>query len=328
MAAILAAGCSRPAPKQEVIAVPAAYVETAAPHVRATGTIQALRSVSVQVPRISRMQGNLTVTKLVSNGTVVKPGDVLAEFDRTAQVKAARDASAKYDDLTHQVDQKAAEHQSNAAKRAFDMAQAEADLSKARLELRKGAVLSEIDRQKADENLKNAEAHVASLKSSTAAHERAEAAELQVLKLQASRQKLTFDRLQGDSDKLVLRAPIPGMIALQNIWRQGSMGHAQEGDSVWGGSPLLRLFDTSSMVLQLSVSETDGAILQPGAKARVHLDAYPDLNFTAHFDSASPVASAGMDSPIKTFTARFIFDQRDPHLLPDLAAAADVELNR
>ena len=117
------------------------------------------------MPRISGQQsGNLTLTHLVLNGTKVAPGDIIAEFDHTTQIKAARDSAAKYDDLTHQVDQKAGEHKSNAAKRTSDFAQAEADLGKARLEMRKGPVLSEIEHAKADEILKNAELHVASLK--------------------------------------------------------------------------------------------------------------------------------------------------------------------
>lgn len=312
------------APQGEKPALPAAAAPV--PRIRATGTVEALRSFTISVPRISgQQQGNLTLTKLALNGAKVQPGDIIAEFDHTAQIKAAREAEAKVDDLSHQVEQKAAEHQSNAAKRAADLAQAEADLGKARLEIRKGPVLSELDRLKAAEVLKNAELHVASLKISMAAHVKAEAAELRVLQLQAERQKLTLTRLQGDADKLVLRATIPGMIALQNVWRNNSMGHAQEGDQLWPGNPLLRIFDPSSMVLQLAVSETDGAVLRPGAKAAVHLDAYPSLTFSAHFESASPVASSPLGSPLKTFTARFILDQNDPHLLPDLSAAADVD---
>jgi len=296
---------------------------------RVTGSVEALRSLSLQTPRIGAQQaGNLTLTKLLVNGSRVRPGDVVAEFDHTTQIKAVRDAGAKYDDLSHQVDQKTAEHKSNAAKRASDFAQAQADLGKAQLEIRKGPVLSEIEHAKADEILKNAELHVASLKLSMAAHTRAEVSELLVLKLQAERQKLTLARLQGDADKLILRATIPGMIALQSIWKNNSMGHAREGDLLYPGSPIMKIFDPASMVLQLSVSETDGAILHPGAKAVVHLDAYPDLNFTAHFDSASPVAASALGSPIKAFTARFLFDQNDSHLLPDLAAAADIEIEK
>jgi len=54
---------------------------------------------------------------------------------------------------------------------------------------------------------------------------------------------------------------------------------------------------------------------------RMPVDAYPDLSLPAHFISASPVASSGMGTPIKTFIAVFGLDKSDPHLLPDLSAA-------
>jgi hypothetical protein len=75
----------------------------------------------------------------------------------------------------------------------------------------------------------------------------------------------------------------------------------------------------------VAVGETDGAVLGPGARAEVRLDAYPDLLFHARFESASPAAASPLGSPIKSFTARFRLDRSDPHLLPDLAAAVIIE---
>jgi multidrug resistance efflux pump len=272
--------------------------------------------------------GNLTLTKLIGNGAKVHSGDLLAEFDRTNELKLAREAEAKYDDLTHQVEQKQAEHKSNAEKRASELQQAEADLKKAEIEIYKGPILSAIEQQKNAVKLADAKEHVASLEQSGRFHDVAEAAQIRILELQRDRQKITVSRQQNNAQKLSLRAPIPGMVALQNVFRNNSMGHAEEGDQLWPGSPLLELFDPSAMVIELSVGEPDGAVLIPGAKAIVHLDAFPELTFTAHFDSASPVATAPMDSPIKTFTARFVLDQSDPHLLPDLSAAVDITVPR
>ncbi len=291
---------------------------------RTLGTIAAQRSLTLQTPRISGQGGMLTLTHLVPNGSTVKAGDVIAEFDSTAQMKTERDAQAKFDDLSHQVDQKMAEDHSNSAKRDSDLVQAEADLEKAKLEIRKGPVLSDLDQLKNTEKLRDAEAHVKSLHRSNQFHDDAEKAEIQVLVLQRDRQKLTLARLKNDFDKLTIRAPMNGMIAFDNIWKNNSMGHAQEGDQLYPGSPLLRIFDPAVMVLQLAVNEADGAALRPGSKAVVHLDAYPGLTFTAHFDSASPVAASALGSPLKTFEARYILDTKDAHLLPDLTAAADI----
>jgi HlyD family secretion protein len=292
--------------------------------VRTLGTIAAQRALSVQVPRISGQGGGLTLVHLIPNGSVVQTGDTIAEFDATAQIKTQRDAQAKYDDLSHQVEQKIAEDHSNAAKRASDFTQAMADLDKAKLEIRKGPVLSDLDQAKNTEKLHDAEAHVQSLLRSNKLHDDAERAEIEVLVLQRDRQKVTLARLKNDFDRLTIKAPINGMVALDNIWKNNTMGHAQEGDQLYPGNPLLRIFDPSSMVLQLSVNEADGAALRPGSRAIVHLDAYPALTFTARFDVASPVAASALGSPLKTFAARYILDSRDPHLLPDLTAAADI----
>jgi len=83
----------------------------------------------------------------------------------------------------------------------------------------------------------------------------------------------------------------------------------------------VRIFDASEMEVVAMVGEPDGAILQPGARAEVTLDAYPELVFRARYFSSSPVAGSGFSSPIKSFMARFRLEGSDPHLLPDLSAA-------
>jgi multidrug resistance efflux pump len=307
-------------------AIPILVADPPSHRVRATGVIQAVHSVVIQVPRIEGQGGNLTLAALIENGKIVPPGELLATFDRTNEMKLLREAQAKFDDLKHQVDQKEAEHNSNAEKRASDLQSAQADLKKAEIEIRKGPVLSEIEQQKNQVKLADAQAHVASLKKSSEAHDRAEAAERRILELQRDRQKVAVERSQGNTEKLAVKAPIHGMVALQNVWRNNSMGHAQEGDQLWPGTPLLQLFDPSEMEVELAVGEPDGAALVPGSKAVVHLDAFPELSFTAHFDSASPVATSPLGTSVKTFSARFRLDQSDPHLLPDLSAALDIEV--
>jgi HlyD family secretion protein len=294
---------------------------------RSNGSIQAVNSLTVRVPQIEGQSGNLTLTKLIPGGSEVKTGDILAEFDRTKQVDDAREAQAKFDDLRHQVDQRLAQHRADAEKRASDLQQADADLAKAQLELRKGPILSEIDRLKNQAKVEDAQAHVASLKRSGELHDTSEAADLKILELQRDRQKVAWERSQANADKLVLKATMTGMVAPENTWRNDSFGPPQEGDQIWGGEPLMRIFDPSEMEVQATVSEPDGAALTPGSQAVVHLDAYPELTFKAHFDSASPVATTLLGaSLVRSFPARFRLDEHDPHLLPDLSAALDLEV--
>lgn len=323
---ISTAGCSRSiVPPTHAATVSPALSEAAQPaarrQVRATGTIEAIHSYTVQVPQISGQGGRLTLTALAMNGAKVASGDILAEFDRTQQLDNAIQAKTKFDDLAHQVEQRLAQNKSDAEKRAADLQKAEGDQAKAELELRKGPLLGEIDRLKNEAKAQDARAHVASLKKSNTFHDQADAAALRILELQRDRQKVALERAESNAARLSIHAPIAGMVALQNVWRSGSMGHAQEGDQLWSGQPLLRIFDATEMQVRVLVGEPDGGALVPGARALVSLDAYPDLIFPARFEAASPVATAALGSPIKTFAAIFRLEKPDPHFLPDLSAA-------
>src|SRR5262249_5890864 len=170
--------------------------------------------------------------------------------------------------------------------------QAEADFAKSEMELKKGPVLSEIDLEKAKVRIETAREHVASLKKSNALRDRADAAQLRILELQRDRQKVALDRAQTNIARLQVKAPLDGMVAHQNVWRNNSMGKPQEGDQLWRGMPLLSIFDPSEMLVRCAVGEPDGASLVAGTKATVYLDAYPDLALPARFEYASPVASS------------------------------------
>jgi multidrug resistance efflux pump len=267
----------------------------------------------------------MTLTKLIPNGSKVSEGDLVAVFDSTQQIDLARDAQAKFDDLGHQVEQKRAQNRADAEKRTSDLRQAEADLAKAAIELQKGPVLSEIDRLKAEVRLHIARTHVDSLTRSNAAHDQSDAASLRIIELQRDRQKVSLERTRSNMDKLELHASLAGMVAHQSLWRNNSLGHAQEGDQLYRGQPILSIFDPAEMLVRCAVGEPDGAALVPGSKATVYFDAYPNIALPAHFEFASPVASSALGSPIKTFSAVFRLDKSDPHLMPDLSAAVVVE---
>lgn len=299
--------------------------EPSSRELRVTGTIQAVHSFKILVPQVYGNYSNMTLTHIIPNGARVKEGDLVASFDATTMMDTARDAKAKFDDMGHQVDQKKAQNRADAESRNSQLVQAESDLSKAEIELRKGPVLSEIDKLKTQERARIARVHVESLKKSNLLHEKADAAALRYMELQRDRQKVAMERAQSNIDKLTIKAPLTGMVAQEQVYRANTMSHAQEGDQLYRGQPLVSIFDPTEMQVRCSVGEPDVTALVDGVKATVHLDAYPELALPAHFEYASPVASSSWGSPIKSFTAVFHIDKTDIHLLPDLSAAVVME---
>ncbi len=322
-ALLLQAGCARRDPP--TVRAASGPVANAAPslhrEIRITGSIEAIHSSKILVPRIYGQGGALTLTSFIANGSRVREGDLIATFDATTQLDNVRDAQAKFDDLGHQVDQKRAQNHADAEKRASDLQQAQADLAKAEFELKKGPILSEIDRLKNEEHAAIARLHVDSLRRSNVLHDQADGAALRYLELQHDRQKVTLERYQDNIRSLEIHAPLAGMVAYEMVYRNNSMSHAQEGDELYRGQPLVSIFDPTEMVVRCTVEEPDDISLAPGASASVYLDAYPDLILPAHLETSSPVASSALGSPIKTFIALFKLDKTDPRILPDLSAA-------
>src|SRR5262245_29501047 len=308
---------AKPAPPQQPTRSPR--------ELRLTGVVEAIHSSKVTVPQIVGQNGRLTLTRLISNGSRVKQGDLIAEFDATQQLDAAFTARAKFEDLSHQVEQKASQNRADAEKPRADLTQAQADLRKAQLEVQKAPILGEIDRLKNDEKAELARQHVESLMKSNALHDQSDAAALRILELQRDRQKVAMERAQKNIDRLSIHATQSGMVAHQNVYRGNTNGHAQEGDQLWNGQAVVNIFDPREMQVRCLVGEPDGAALVAGARVKVYIDAYPDLAIPAHFEFASPMAASALGSPIKTFTAVFKLDKTDPRLMPDLSAAVVIE---
>lgn len=296
--------------------------------IRATGTTQALKALSVRVPQISGQSSRVTLVGLIPNGSKVAKGDVLAEFDLTALEDEERETLAKIQDFTHQVEERIAKARSDGAKRISQMEEARAELSRAQIQLKKGPILNQIDRLKNEERASASKAKFDSLSRSHQYHEAEEKSAIRVLELKKQRQEVSLERIRSNKDKLVIKAPQDGMVALENIWRNGSQGPPQEGDQLFAGQPVLRIFDPLQMVVDAAVNEPDYAALAGQTTAKVFLDAYPDATFSARLESASPVASAGLDSPVRVFAARFRVEQQDPRLLPDLSASLEIVLPR
>jgi HlyD family secretion protein len=329
-------GCSADATpgKEPASAVP---LESAAPAaapsgaprsrtVRLSGILEAVRSTRVVVPQITGPTFQMTLTRLVPNGSVVKKGDIIAEFDPLEQLDQARQSAARYDDLSFQVRQKAADNVAATERRRSERQQAEADLEKALLEVSKAPVLSRADATKNTLLAAKAKAQLESLTRRHPDEERADKAALRVLELQRDRQKAAYERARANLEKLRLRAPLGGMVAHATRYSNGAMVRPQEGDRLNRNNTIMSIFDPGEMLVRVSVAEPDGALLHPGLEAKVHVDAFPDIALRAHFVTASPVAAAPIFSEgVKSFRAVFRLYETDARLTPDLSAAVVFE---
>jgi multidrug resistance efflux pump len=268
----------------------------------------------------------LTLTKLVANGTRVKQGEVLAEFDRQAQVREFIDKQAEYQKLDNQVVEEQAKEIAARAKDETEIKQAESRLSKAELELQKRELLSNIDAEKAQEELEEAQATLRQLRETFDLKRKSAAAGIRLLEIQRDRAAQVMQHAQANAELMQIRSPLDGVVVTTTIWKQGRMGAVQEGDQVRPGVSFMQVVDPSVMQVRTFANQQDFFNLHLGQRAQVHLDAYPDLVFAAKLEEMAPVARSGdFSSKLRTFAVVFSINGNDGRLMPDLSAAVDVD---
>lgn len=296
---------------------------------RLHGLIEPVSSYAVTVPRLAAGQAGpssqLVVVHLVGSGTVVKKGDVLVEFDRQGQLKNARDREAEYRDLLEQIRKKKAEERIARARRETERLEAQNAARVAELDVIGAELLPKIQSEKNLQALEEARAHLRALEKTQALKEKVEAAERRILEIQRDRALNAWRNAQRNAERMLVVAPIDGLVVLKSIWKSGSMAVVQEGEEVRPGIPILDVVDPSAMRVRALVNQADVNRLTIGQAATVTLDSYPARTFAARLQQLSPVATTSSLNPrVRSFLAAFAISGTDAHLLPDLAAAIDV----
>jgi len=122
-----------------------------------------------------------------------------------------------------------------------------------------------------------------------------------------------LDDLQRDGrvrDTLTLRAPATGVVLEKMV---------VEGTRFMPGEPLLRIADLSTLWLIADVFEQDLAVVRPGQRAKIRVNAYPDRLFEGRVAFVYPTLDA------KTRTAQVRIELPNPGGLLKPAMYANVE---
>jgi HlyD family secretion protein len=297
---------------------------------RLKGTTEAVQARAILAPLLAGQQiGTLTVIHIAQAGTKVKRGDLLVEFDRQAQMRDIIDKQAEYQKLVDQVAGEQAKESAARAKDETELKTAEDNLRKAELEIQKAEIVSRIDAEKNQENLEEAKATYDQLRETFDLKRRAAQAAIRILEIQRDRTQQTMEHAKANSDKMQIRSPLDGVVVLNTIWKQGTMGEVQEGDQVRAGVPFMQVVNPATMQVRVHANQQDFPSLHVGQMAKVRLDAYPEMVLEGKVDQISPIGENGdFSAKLRTFVVIVAIEGNDPKLMPDLSAAVDVDTTK
>ena len=299
--------------------------------VRLHGVVEPVNSYTVSTPRMTGAgpgpgQLQLIIVRLVHAGSLVKKGDLLVEFDRTTQLRAVRDREAEYRDIQQQINRRRGEHLTAQALRDTQLKQAANDLAIARLGVVGNDTIGSIAAEKNRQTLEEADARLKQLTKTFDLRQRVEAADMRILQIQQERALNAWKHAGSNVEKMRITSPLDGLVVLRSVFRQGSMAEVREGEEVRAGMPILDVVDPSAMRVRVNVNQADVDRLGAGQPAAITLDSYPSRQFKARLEYVSPIATtSALSNRVRTFVAVFAMEESDPHLLPDLAAAVEIQ---
>ncbi|MEZ5320278.1 MAG: efflux RND transporter periplasmic adaptor subunit [Vicinamibacterales bacterium] len=294
--------------------------------VRFSGTVEAVRSRAVSVPRLRGTYTPMVITYLVKAGTRVEPGDLLVEFDPQEQERLALDSRAEIVDLDGQIAKKVADQRAAQAKDQTELKQAEHDVERAQLAVRTNELVARVEAEKNTLALEQANARLAQLQETYKLKREAEAADLQILQIRRDRAARALDYAERNAELMRIEAPFAGLVVIKTTYK-GQSGFAPyvEGDEVRPGLPIIDIVDTSAMQVRAKVNQADDELVEAGMPAVVRLDGFPQLRFDGRVESVTPLATPSQFSPlVRTFVAVVSIDGVDEQLLPDLTASVEI----
>lgn len=265
---------------------------------------------------------------LAPNGSRIAKGEPVAEFDRQYMLTRLDDQKASVDQSENsmkssianlEVTRKSYDQQILAGKNLME---------KSELDMRTVPVRSAIDSERLRLALEEAKANLKQLKEAARYVDVGEKATMKVADLELAAANLELRRAQANADRMIIKAPMDGLVVVQTTYSGGEMKPIQQGDQVFPGMMFMQVVDPSSMIINASVNQVDIQNLRLGQRARVSFDAFPGLVLPAHLVTIGAITkTSGMRGSFKKEVAvRLRLDKLDPRIIPDLSVSADIVL--
>jgi HlyD family secretion protein len=296
--------------------------------VRTTGELQTRQTVTLFAPPVAG--GTLQIVHLDGEGTRVKPGELVLEFDPSEQEynleKNRTDLEEGQQEMAKAKAQAAVQESDDRLARL----KAKFAVRKAELEVQKNPLLAAIDAKKNLLDLDQAKRALAQLEQDIQSHTSSNQAALLVAQAKYGKAKIEMQRAEQNIKNMAIRAPIGGVVkVLENEEAVGgffftgmTIPEFRTGDQVQPGTPVVNILDMDHMTIMAKVAETDRPAVHPGEPVEIRADAIPGQVFTGKVGTVAGMAVQSLFelNPTRRFDVSVEFDHPDPLLRPGFTA--------
>ncbi|HEX9188653.1 MAG TPA: HlyD family efflux transporter periplasmic adaptor subunit, partial [Vicinamibacteria bacterium] len=255
-----------------------------------TGELRAVRSTSLVTPR---GEGELQIRWMVEDGSEVREGERLVEFDAARLIQTIEERRLKLRQAENDRESRERSSAAETERKRVAVDKAEVEAEKARIdavvprelrpavEWRKFQAVWQEKKAALEKARLEREAYVVSA--------RAEIATARAAEEKAGREVAAVEK---SLSSMSLVAPKAGIFLVGNFWQWGPEGprKLQPGDTVWPGYTVGSIPDPTEMDVAAALAESDHGRIAAGMRARCVLDTYPDRVFEGRLDEIGSVA--------------------------------------
>lgn len=302
-------------------------------YIQIRGDIRPAKSIVLAAPL--QAGGEMQILKLVKNGSAVKQGEVVVEFDATTLRQRLQDRKSELTQALKEIEQTQAQHKIVAEQQATALMKARYDVDRAKLDLGKRDLVSRIEYEGAKLSLGDAEQRLKESEAKALSSKAGAEAELVGKLRKRDKAQYDVDRTNNSIEALILEAPADGIVnVLENPRSGGPFGGGvefREGDRAWPGASILELPDLSTIRLEARLDESDRGRLKVGQTATVKIEAVPGKDFAAQVNLISVLARVDFSSgwpPVRNFDLGLVLNERDPRIRPGMTATARIAADR
>ncbi len=254
-----------------------------------TGELKAARTRDLTAPEVRSMFGS-SITFMAEEGTEVKSGDRILEFDASTLMSQKNEAQRILDEAKLRIEKTKADLEVQKSDLLIEVSAATANLKVAALyaKIDKGLLPAntfqkyQLDFEKAKLALSKANERLKNLTESIPA-------QVALVEVDRDQAEINLKKIEGDIARMLVDAPQDGIIIYGDNW--ASQRKFQVGDMAFRGMPVMTLPDLSSLQVVANVYDTELRFLSPNMVCDLTLDALPGRIWKGRIASLTSVAT-------------------------------------
>ncbi len=289
--------------------------------VTTTGELRAKNSTSIRGPdgiREFRIY-NVTIQRLVPEGTVVNKGDFVAELDRSEISSSLQDAQLELEEAQSQYELAQLDSSLTLSEARDNLINLEYALEEYEIAVEQSQYESPATQRQAQINLERAQREFAQAQKNYKTRVRQAEATLREIETDLKQEKRELDRIREVMDRFTIYAPENGMV----IYKRNRDGtKVTEGSNISAWDPVVaELPDFSVMESVTFVNEVDIQKMSVGQKADIGLDAMPEKELTGEVTEVANIGEQRPNSNSKVFQVMIRVNESDNSLRPAMTTS-------